>query len=53
MCSHLADLKTAEDELAILRRRIATVATWIHNQAYDRSAREALARDLRLPEPSR
>lgn len=48
---HTSLLASAEDDLAVLRARIAIVATWIHNPAYDATARIALARDLGLPEP--
>ncbi|MFH8581679.1 hypothetical protein [Streptomyces zaomyceticus] len=48
---HASLLTTAEDDLAVLRARLALVATWIHNPAYDATARTALARDLGLPEP--
>ena len=48
---HTGLLATAEDDLAILRARLALVAAWIHNPAYDPSARAALARALGLPEP--
>jgi hypothetical protein len=44
-------LDAAEDDLALLRGRLAIVVTWIHNPAHDRAAREALARDLHLPGP--
>lgn len=46
------DLLSAEKDLAILRSRLALVATWINNTTYDRTAREALARDLHLPAPA-
>ncbi|MGW0948481.1 hypothetical protein ACWD4O_38825 [Streptomyces sp. NPDC002623] len=45
-------LATAEDDLALLRARLAIVATFIHNPAHDRAAREALAHDLGLPTPA-
>ncbi len=48
---HTALLATAENDLALLRARLALVAAWIHNPAYDTTARTALARDLGLPEP--
>jgi hypothetical protein len=47
------DLISAENDLALLRARLAIVATWIHNQAYDDIARRALAQALGLPEPNR
>lgn len=46
------DLLSAENDLAILRGRIAIVATFIHNPAYDHTARQALAQALGLPEPT-
>ncbi|MFE6412616.1 hypothetical protein ACFVOR_37415 [Streptomyces sp. NPDC057837] len=45
-------LTSAENDLALLRARLAIVATWIHNQAYDDTARRALAQALGLPEPT-
>ncbi|MEV8248142.1 hypothetical protein AB0R01_30870 [Streptomyces rochei] len=48
---HTALLATVENDLAILRGRIAIVATFIHNPAYDHTARRALAQALGLPEP--
>ncbi|MFJ7990283.1 hypothetical protein [Streptomyces sp. NPDC096351] len=44
-------LTAAENDLALLRQRLALVAAWIHNPAYDATARAALARNLGLPEP--
>lgn len=44
-------LATAEDELALHRRRLQDIANWIHDPAYDETARIALARRLALPEP--
>ncbi|MFD7995574.1 hypothetical protein [Streptomyces mexicanus] len=49
---HTALLATAENDLAVLRGRIAIVAAWIHNDAFDDTARRALAQALGLPEPS-
>jgi hypothetical protein len=49
---HPALLATAENDLALLRGRLALVARWIHNPAYDDTARRALANDLGLPEPA-
>ncbi|WP_333757993.1 hypothetical protein [Streptomyces sp. ISBFB 2968] len=46
------DLLSAENDLAVLRVRLRIVATWIHNQAYDHTARQALAQALGLPEPT-
>ncbi|MFI7096784.1 hypothetical protein [Streptomyces lydicus] len=45
-------LRAAEDELARLRTLIAAVAQWIHNPAWDRDARTALATHIGLPGPS-
>lgn len=45
-------LATAEHDLAILRARIALVTRFIHNTAYDDTARRALAQALQLPEPA-
>ncbi|MCX5000930.1 hypothetical protein [Streptomyces longwoodensis] len=44
-------LDAAEDDLALLRGRLALTVAFIHNPAYDHTARTALARDLALPEP--
>ncbi|GHB15403.1 hypothetical protein GCM10010330_81000 [Streptomyces tendae] len=49
---HTALITTAENDLALLRGRIAIVATFIHNPAYDDTARRALAQALGLPEPT-
>ncbi|MEU9998065.1 hypothetical protein [Streptomyces sp. NPDC050848] len=49
---HAALLASAENDLALLRARLALVTGWIHNPAYDETARAALARDLGLPEPT-
>ncbi|NUV54622.1 hypothetical protein G6W51_17220 [Streptomyces coelicolor] len=49
---HTALITTAENDLALLRGRIAIVAAWIHNDAYDDTARRALAQALGLPEPT-
>jgi hypothetical protein len=46
-------LDAAEDDLAILRGRLAIVATWINNPAYCPTAREALAQALNLPAPAK
>ncbi|MFD3336101.1 hypothetical protein ACFWV1_26155 [Streptomyces sp. NPDC058700] len=48
---HTTLLTTAENDLAVYRARLALVATWIHNPAYDTTAREALALALGLPAP--
>ena len=45
------DLLSAEKDLAILRGRLEIVRSWIHNPAYDDTARRALAQALQLPEP--
>lgn len=52
VCRHPA-LLTAENDLAILRGRLALVATFIHNPHYDHTARTALATALNLPAPTR
>lgn len=46
------DLLTAENDLALLRARLAIVTTWIHDDAWDDTARRTLARRLQLPEPT-
>lgn len=46
-------LKTAEDELQRLRRIVANTVAFIHDRAYDETARRALAQTLSLPEPDR
>ncbi|MEZ7005612.1 hypothetical protein [Streptomyces sp. AD55] len=50
-CRHASLLATAEDDLAVLRARIAIVADWIHEDIWDDTARRALAQRLGLPEP--
>ncbi|MEU9703061.1 hypothetical protein [Streptomyces sp. NPDC047981] len=45
-------LRTSEDEVQQLRARLALVTGWIHNPAYDLTARAALAHSLGLPEPA-
>jgi hypothetical protein len=49
---HTALLATAENDLAVLRSRIALTVAFIHDPAYDDTARRALAKRLGLPEPS-
>lgn len=44
-------VRAAEDELQRLRRQLGTVARFINNQAYDLTARTALAEALKLPTP--
>ncbi|MGV9891672.1 hypothetical protein [Streptomyces sp. NPDC003395] len=51
-CRHASLLATAENDLALLRGRLAIVAAWIHNDAWDDTARRHLAQALGLPEPS-
>ncbi|GAA0500909.1 hypothetical protein [Streptomyces olivaceiscleroticus] len=46
-------LRTAEDELGTLRRRHAAAVTIVHNPAYDLGLRQALARAIRVPEPTK
>lgn len=45
-------LARAENDLAILRARLALVARWINNPANDRDARRSLAQTIGLPEPA-
>lgn len=45
-------LTKAEDELKALRQRVAQAVAFIHDPAYDRDARIALAQRLGLPEPT-
>ena len=45
------NLLAAEKDLAILRGRLAIVATFINNPTYDDTARRALAQALNLPAP--
>jgi hypothetical protein len=42
---------TLEDDLAIHRARTAVITRFIHDPAYDDTARRALAKALHLPEP--
>lgn len=51
-CRHASLLATSEDDLAVLRARIALTAAFIHDPAVDRDARIALAQRLGLPEPT-
>lgn len=44
-------LHDAEEELAVHRQRTALVVGFIHNSAFDRDARIALAQLLGLPQP--
>ena len=46
------DLLTAENDLALLRARLAIVTTWIHEPSWDDTARRTLAHRLGLPEPT-
>ncbi|MFF7795602.1 hypothetical protein [Streptomyces sp. NPDC007991] len=46
------DLLSAENDLALLRARLAIVTTWIHEDAWDDTARRTLAQRLGLPEPN-
>lgn len=48
---HPSLLDTQEDDLALLRGRLALVTAFIHNPTYDTTARQALAHDLHLPGP--
>ncbi|MEU5741999.1 hypothetical protein ABZ784_28905 [Streptomyces tendae] len=47
------DLVSAENDLAVHRGRLAIVVRFIHNEAIAHDIRRNLARELRLPEPSR
>jgi hypothetical protein len=47
------DLVSAEADLAIHRRRLATITRFLHNPAVALDIRQGLARDLHLPEPTR
>lgn len=51
-CHHAPLLATAENDLAVLRTRIALTVAYIHDPAVDRDARIALAQRLGLPEPT-
>ncbi|MFD6149421.1 hypothetical protein [Streptomyces sp. NPDC060243] len=44
-------LATAEDDLAKARRERTILVGWLHNPAYDLTARTTLAHLLGLPEP--
>lgn len=44
-------LQAAENELQTLRRRLAQAVAFIHDPAYDLTARQALAQRLELPGP--
>jgi outer membrane protein TolC len=46
------DLLTAEKDLAILRGRMEIVRQFIHEPAWDDTARRQLAQALGLPEPT-
>jgi hypothetical protein len=46
-------LRTAENDLALLRGRLAIVTRFINDTAYDDTARRALAQALGLREPAR
>lgn len=50
---HTALIATAENDLALLRGRIALVAAFIHNPTHDHTTRQALAETLGLPHPRR
>ncbi|MGV9278121.1 hypothetical protein [Streptomyces griseosporeus] len=52
LCARHKDLlATAENDLAILRTKIALTVAFIHDPTHDRDARTALAQALELPEP--
>lgn len=44
-------LRVAEEELQVLRRRLADAVAFIHDPAFDRDARQGLAERLGLPGP--
>lgn len=50
---HTALVATLETDLAGHRQRLATVVRFLHNEAIAHDIRLNLARELRLPEPSR
>ncbi|BCK73953.1 hypothetical protein Srufu_079060 (plasmid) [Streptomyces libani subsp. rufus] len=49
----LRDRASLEDDIAVLRGRIAAAAAFIHNPAWDRDTRIALAATLGLPGPAK
>ncbi|MFI2620452.1 hypothetical protein [Streptomyces sp. NPDC018584] len=49
---HTKLIATAENDLALLRSRLAVVTTFIHDPAHEHTARAALAQALGLPEPA-
>jgi hypothetical protein len=49
---HPSLLATAEQDLAVLRGRLALTVAFIHDPTHDHTARRALAQALGLPEPS-
>ncbi|GAA3807836.1 hypothetical protein ACFQ0G_53775 [Streptomyces chiangmaiensis] len=49
---HASLLATAENDLAILRGRLALTVAFIHDPTHDHAARTALAKRLGLPEPA-
>ncbi|MEU1133546.1 hypothetical protein ABZ383_27440 [Streptomyces sp. NPDC005900] len=50
---HTALITTAENDLALLRARLALVTTHIHDTNLNLTARQTLAQALGLPEPIR
>jgi hypothetical protein len=46
-------LDAAEDDLAVLRGRIAIVTRFLHNPTIALDIRQGLARDLHLPTPEK
>jgi hypothetical protein len=50
-CRHASLLATAENDLAVLRARIALAVAYIHDPTIDRDARLILAQRLELPGP--
>lgn len=53
LCTHHADLLSAENDLGNHRRRLAIVVRFLHNEAIALDIRQGLARDLNLPQPTR
>ncbi|WP_416520071.1 hypothetical protein [Streptomyces achromogenes] len=51
-CRHASLLVTAENDLAVLRARIALTTAFIHDPAHAHDARTALAQALGLPAPT-
>lgn len=52
MAAPADDLRAAEDDLQRIRGLLALVTAWLHNPAYDHTARHALAQSLGIPGPA-